>query len=177
MVEAEQDKLQNDEGMNDPTVFEKDSEIAMNDFEFNFSVKNPQDNGGHITYDTRGRDRQGPWEAKRRYNDFFELHEMLTKRFPGIPIPIVPPKKAIGNKDLTFIQDRTFYLQRFLRKLARFDFIIESQEFLAFSRPTVGLTVEKALQRLMPMSTMQIFDRITAITDIHVDGIDFYQKE
>ena len=169
--------MQNDEGMTDPTVFEKDSEIAMNDFEFNFSVKNPQDNGGHITYDTRGKDRQGNWEAKRRYNDFFELHEMLTKRFPGIPIPIVPPKKAIGNKDLTFIQDRTFYLQRFLRKLARFDFIIESQEFLAFSRPTMGFTVEKAMQRLMPMSTIQLFDRISAITDINIESMDFYLKE
>jgi hypothetical protein len=89
--------------MNDPSVFAKDSEVSMNDFEFEFFVKNPQDNGGHITYDTRGKDRQGVWECKRRYNEFFLLHELLSKRFPGIPIPILPPKKAIGNKDLTFV--------------------------------------------------------------------------
>lgn len=130
MVETSNEaQLANDEEMNDPSVFAKDSEVSMNDFEFEFFVKNPQDNGGHITYDTRGKDRQGVWECKRRYNEFFLLHELLSKRFPGIPIPILPPKKAIGNKDLTFVQDRTFYLQRFLRKLARFDFIIESLEF------------------------------------------------
>lgn len=149
----------------------------MNDFEFKFSVKNPQDNGGHITYDTRGEDRQGPFEVKRRYNDFYTLHEVLSKRFPGIPIPIVPPKKAIGNKDLTFVQDRTFYLQRFLRKLARFDFIIESQEFQSFARPANGMKVETALARLMPMSTMQLHDRIKAITDTDVEGTEMLVRD
>lgn len=89
--------------MNDPTVYEKESEVAMNDYEQEFSVRNPQDNGGHITYDVRGKDRQGVWEIKRRYSDFYALWEVLTKRFLGIPIPMPPPKKAIGNKDLTFV--------------------------------------------------------------------------
>ena len=75
----------------------------FSNYEFEFYVRNPQDNGGHIAYDTKGKDRQGSWEGKRRYNDFYNLWETLCKRFPGIPIPIVPPKKAIGNKDLTFI--------------------------------------------------------------------------
>lgn len=101
----------------------------------------------------------------------------MSKRFPGIPIPIPPPKKAIGNKDLTFVQDRTFYLQRFLRKLARFDFIIESPEFQAFARPITGLTVERGIQRLLPMSTAQLYDRIKAITDIEIESMDFYTKE
>ena len=89
--------------MNDPTVYEKENEVIVNDYEMMFSVKNPQDNGGHITYDTRGKDRQGDFDCKRRYSDFYLLWEVLTKRFPGIPIPIPPPKKAIGNKDLTFV--------------------------------------------------------------------------
>jgi hypothetical protein len=42
MVESYNEaQLANDEEMNDPTVFAKDSEIAMNDFEFEFYVKNP----------------------------------------------------------------------------------------------------------------------------------------
>jgi sorting nexin-1/2 len=101
----------------------------------------------------------------------------LSKRFPGIPIPIVPPKKAIGNKDLTFVQDRTFYLQRFLRKLARFDFIIESQEFQAFARPANGMKVETALTRLMPMTTAQLHDRIKAITDCDVESVDTLERD
>lgn len=96
--------------VNDPSVYEKDNEVSMNDAEFNYSVKNPHDNGGHIVYDVRGKDRQGPWEGNRRYNEFFLLHEIIQKRFPGIPIPCIPPKQAIGNKDNTFLQDRTFYL-------------------------------------------------------------------
>lgn len=89
--------------MNDPSVYEKESEVQMNDYEMEFSVKNPQDNGGHISYDVRGKDRQGVWEGKRRYSDFYTLWEVLCRRFPGVPIPQPPPKKAIGNKDLTFV--------------------------------------------------------------------------
>lgn len=73
--------------ISDPTVYQKESEVNMNDYEFEFSVKNPTDNGGFITYDVRGRDRQGVWEAKRRYNEFYLLWELLCRRFPGVPIP------------------------------------------------------------------------------------------
>jgi len=124
----------------------------------------------------RGKDRQGVWEGKRRYNEFFLLHEVLCRRFPGVPVPQVPPKKAIGNKDVTFIQDRTFYLQRFLRKCARFDFMMESPEFQAFSRPQAG-GVEKSLNRLPPMSTIQLYDRIAAITDLQMETLDLYVRE
>jgi sorting nexin-1/2 len=164
------------EVISDPTVFDRENEVSMNDAEFNYSVKNPQDNGGHIAYEVRGKDRQGSWECKRRFNEFFLLHEILQKRFPGIPIPIIPPKKAVGNKDNTFLQDRTFYLQRFLRKLSRFDFIIDSQEFQLFARPN-GLNVEKALAKLMPMSTMQTYDRVKAVTNTEDDKYDLMQKE
>ena len=148
----------------------------MYDSEANYSVKNPHDNGGHIAYDVRGKDRQGAWEAKRRYNEFFLLHDILQKRFPGIPIPCIPPKQAFGNKDNTFVQDRTFYLQRFLRKLTRFDFIIESQEFQLFARPN-GLNVEKALAKLMPMSTMQTYERVKAVTNTDDQKFDLMQRE
>lgn len=110
-------------------VFDKETDVLMNDLEYDFSVSNPQDMGGSIFYEVKGKDRQGPWEGKRRYNEFFVLQETLTRRFPGVPLPCLPEKKAIGNKDILFLQDRTFYLQRYLRKIARFDFILESQEF------------------------------------------------
>jgi sorting nexin-1/2 len=60
----------------------------------------------------------------------------LEQRWPGIPIPQLPPKKAIGNKDVKFINERRFYLERFLKKMAAFPFLINSKEFLIFSRPT-----------------------------------------
>lgn len=45
----------------------------MNDIEYDFSVANPQDVGGNIHYEVKGRDKQGVWEGKRRYNEFFIL--------------------------------------------------------------------------------------------------------
>lgn len=77
----------------------------------------------------KGHDLQGEWECKRRYNEFFLLQDVLQRRWPGIVLPKVPPKKAMGNKDIVFLQERRFYLERFMRKMARHDFIVNSQEF------------------------------------------------
>ena len=82
----------------------------MNDVEFEFNVSNPQDNGSFIEYMTKGKDKQGVWEGKRRFSDFWSLYEALMKRWPGCPIPFMPEKKMIGAKDISFLQDRTFYL-------------------------------------------------------------------
>ena len=54
------------------------------------------------------------------------LHQKLEKRWPGIPIPQLPPKKAVGNKDIKFINERRFYLERFLKKMAQFTFMLNS---------------------------------------------------
>ena len=150
--------------------------VLVNDIEFQYSVRNPQDQGGHIVYDTRGKDSQGEWEGKRRYNEFFILHEALTRRWPGVPIPAIPPKKAVGNKDMTFVQDRTFYLQRFMRKIARFEFIIESQEFLLFSRPQ-GMKVEQAIGKLMPLSTIARYERVKQATNTDETQYDLMQQQ
>jgi len=93
--------------------------------------------GGHYVYTTKGVDDKGPWEGTRRYSDFYALHYKLTERWPGFYIPSIPPKKAIvshfiylkGNKADKFIQDRRYYLEKFLRGLARYPFILKSEEF------------------------------------------------
>ena len=36
---------------------------------------------------------------------------------------------------MKFIIERRYYLERFLRKCAKYDFLINSEEFLIFSRP------------------------------------------
>ena len=80
-------------------------------------------------YECKGVDSLGEWEGLRRYNDFFNLRETLLRRWPAIPLPMIPPKKAVGNKDLVFIQERRYYLERFLRKLSKQEYIIEGEEF------------------------------------------------
>ena len=69
----------------------------------------------------------------------------------------------MGNKDLVFLQERRFYLERFLRKLSRYDFIINSQEFQIFARPQ-GLDVEKSLNKLPKLSNSQLYDRLKEAT-------------
>ena len=122
----------------DPNVFaasDQKDDLFTEESAFFFSVRDPQDFHGHIVYNVKGRDLQGEWECKRRYNEFFLLQEALQKRWPGIVLPQCPPKKAMGNKDTVFLQERRFYLERFLRKIARHDFIVNSQEFQLFARP------------------------------------------
>jgi len=81
------------------------------------------------------------FEGQRRYNEFYLLHETLIKRWPAIPIPSIPPKKNFGNKDIIFIQQRRYYLERFFRCISKFDFIVNSVEFKAFSRPN-GMKID-----------------------------------
>ena len=64
-----------------------------------------------------------------------------------------------------FLQERRFYLERFLRKLARYDFIINSQEFQLFARPQ-GLDVEKSLNKLPKLSNSQLYDRLKEATGL-----------
>lgn len=176
MVEQSNEAADAEEVEVAPEAFEQNSGLLMNDIEYDFSVKNPQDFGGHIVYDVKGKDKQGPWEGKRRYSEFFELYSALVKRWPGVPIPGIPPKKAIGNKDLTFVQDRTYYLQRFMRKTARFTFIIESPEFLLFSRPQ-GMKIDAAIGKLMPLSTMAKYERIKEHCRVDDQHFDVVQRE
>ena len=144
-----------------------DSDILVSEEERQFCVFNPQDNGSYVLYDVRGADSSGVWEGKRRYNEFFTLRETLVQRFIAIPIPFLPEKKIFGNKDINFLQDRTFYLQRFLQKLTRYPYILESPEFLTFSRPKNDLGIEKTLKNLTAMTTMQKYKRLRDVT--HVD--------
>jgi hypothetical protein len=90
----------------DPNVYaaqDKKNDLFTDETVVNFSVRDPQDFGGHIVYVVKGVDLQGEWECKRRYNEFYILHDALTKRWPGIVLPLVPPKKAMGNKDVVFL--------------------------------------------------------------------------
>ena len=58
---------------------------------------------------------------------------------------------SIGNKDLKFINERRFYLERFLKKLSQFPFLINSWEFQCFARPSGD--IEKNLNAIPKLST------------------------
>ena len=90
-------------------------------------------------------------------------------------LPQVPPKKSMGNKEQVFIQERRFYLERYLRKLAKYDFIINSQEFQLFCRPN-GLDVEKTLSKMPKLSVSQLYERIKEAVEIDETEVDEMTK-
>ncbi|XP_068610992.1 sorting nexin-29 [Brachionichthys hirsutus] len=55
------------------------------------------------------------WNVYRRYTEFRQLHNHLRAQFPQADTFNFPPKKAIGNKDAKFVEERRKQLQGYLR--------------------------------------------------------------
>jgi hypothetical protein len=49
----------------------------------------------------------------------------------------VPPKKAIGNKDIEFIVERRYFLERFFIQISSIDYLKNSLEMKIFIRPEI----------------------------------------
>ncbi|CAO2641794.1 Sorting nexin-29 [Lemmus lemmus] len=57
------------------------------------------------------------WNVYRRYTEFRALHHQLQSTFPQVRAYNFPPKKAIGNKDAKFVEERRKQLQSYLRSV------------------------------------------------------------
>jgi len=99
-------------------------------------VEDPKLLDGKIYYTVKAFDKVGQYTCEKRYNDFFLLHEWLVQRYEGLYIPDIPPKRAMGNKDNKFIEERRFLLQEFLVNLSKHSYLWKSDEFTAWSRTT-----------------------------------------
>lgn len=86
-------------------------------------------NGKYVVYKVSGLDIKGHFEGNRRYNEFFLLRQVIGANWPGVYIPSTPSKKLVGNKDVRFIIERRFYLERFILQLSQIPYLIESHEF------------------------------------------------
>ena len=71
-------------------------------------------NGKYVVYKVTGTDSSGSFEGNRRYNEFFLLRQVIVANWPGIYIPSTPSKKLVGNKDVRFIIERRYFLERFI---------------------------------------------------------------
>ncbi|XP_073811154.1 nischarin [Musca autumnalis] len=82
--------------------------------------------------------RVGPieWIVTRRYKDFDNLNEKLVEEI-SISKKLLPPKKIVGNKNPTFLEQRRTLLEKYLKELLVF-FRIQLPrvlaEFLEFNR-------------------------------------------
>lgn len=86
-------------------------------------------NGKYVVYKVMGADTNGPFEGNRRYNEFFLLRQVIVANWPGIYIPSTPSKKLVGNKDVRFIIERRYFLERFILQLSQIGILVESNEF------------------------------------------------
>uniref|UniRef100_A0A8D3CWZ7 Sorting nexin 29 n=1 Tax=Scophthalmus maximus TaxID=52904 RepID=A0A8D3CWZ7_SCOMX len=89
------------------------------------------------------------WNVYRRYTEFRELHSHLRTQFPQVEAFNFPPKKAIGNKDAKFVEERRKQLQGYLRTVMN-KLIQTLPEFTA--RPS-----KETLLSLLPFSNFSWF--------------------
>uniref|UniRef100_I3N3Y8 Sorting nexin 29 n=1 Tax=Ictidomys tridecemlineatus TaxID=43179 RepID=I3N3Y8_ICTTR len=73
-------------------------------------------NAFHV-YQVYIRIKDDEWNVYRRYTEFRSLHHKLQSRFPQVRAYSFPPKKAIGNKDAKFVEERRKQLQSYLRSV------------------------------------------------------------
>ncbi|XP_075755466.1 sorting nexin-29 isoform X1 [Pelodiscus sinensis] len=57
------------------------------------------------------------WNVYRRYAEFRSLHHKLQNKYHQVRTFNFPPKKAIGNKDAKFVEERRKQLQNYLRNV------------------------------------------------------------
>jgi len=53
----------------------------------------------HTVYNIKGSDRLGSFDVFRRYTDFYELREVLIKKWPGCYVPPIPEKMLASGND------------------------------------------------------------------------------
>ena len=96
----------------------------------------------YVLYSIRGSDKDGSFEIYRRFSDFATLRKVLVKRWPGVYVPPIPEKKAVGNMDAKFIEERRSLLEKFCVKVAELPHLFYSDEFKLFIR-SVNVDLEK----------------------------------
>jgi len=71
----------------------------------------------YTTYQVNGVLNGSSFTSRKRYSDFLWLRTALCKCLPGMFLPELPGKHAIGRFDAEFLEERRQGLQQFLRRL------------------------------------------------------------
>lgn len=129
--------------------------------------------GGHTEYKLKGSDSEGEIGINRRYKEFYQLRLVLTKNFPGVYIPAIPPKVKIGKMEENVVQERCYLFNRFMKDVSEIPFLWESTEVKMFLRP--NMSVSKALSLIPAPTVDQTYERLLEITKINPDVVDDVQ--
>lgn len=66
--------------------------------------------------------------------DFYSLRETFQKRLPGLFIPSLPPKTVFSPSESSKIEERSFHLEQFMKKVHKLFYLKESDELAIFAR-------------------------------------------
>ncbi|CAD8137699.1 unnamed protein product [Paramecium octaurelia] len=111
----------------------------------------------YIVYTVKGMDKNGQFDVQRRFSDFKTIRSFLLTKWPGCYIPPVPPRKAFGNMEQQFIDERRLMLEDFLKKIATLKYLWYSEEFQIFLK-TPG-EIEKALLSIPKITNEEIINK------------------
>ena len=80
-----------------------------------------------------------PETLSRRYRDFDSLRKKMVEQWPGIFVPKLPNKKKVGNKGKKISLIRVEMLNRFLKKISKIKYLMESEEMSLFLQNTSNI--------------------------------------
>ena len=122
-----------------------------------FTVTNPVKISGHIKYTVTGIDDEGEFSEVRRFREFHALGQVLRTRWPGCYIPSIPEKKMMNQNTDQYVEERRLLLERFMKEIAKYDYIIYSKEFKVFCRGKGE--IDKVLFALPKQTPMQVLEK------------------
>lgn len=151
--------------INEIKQFKVDDDILLKDGEAEpedprvqqFTVTNPVKVAGHVKYSVTGVDEGGEFTEVRRYREFHALGQVLRTRWPGCYIPSIPEKKLVKNNDENFVEERRSLLERFMKEIAKYDYIVFSKEFKVFARGKGE--IDRVLLSLPKQTAMQVLEK------------------
>ncbi|KAI8342563.1 Vps5 C terminal like-domain-containing protein, partial [Chlamydoabsidia padenii] len=125
---------------------------------FEVSVEDPQKVGdainAHIVYKVKTKTdspafRSSEFVVARRYRDFLWLYNQLTNGNPGVIVPPVPEKHALGRFQEEFVESRRIALERCLRKTVAHPMLYGDPDLKVFLE-SESFNVEKRQKRAEP---------------------------
>ena len=135
----------------------EEEEVEESEISKKFTVINPVKSSGTIKYTVTGVDEDGSFIEVRRFREFYALYLALQTRWPGCYIPSLPEKKMVGKDDEKFIEERRILLERFMKDIAKHEYIQKSSEFKVFTRSKGE--VDKFLEKMQKQTPMELLTK------------------
>ncbi|KAL0080827.1 Vps5 C terminal like-domain-containing protein [Phycomyces blakesleeanus] len=134
---------------------------------FEVTVEDPQKVGdainAHIVYKVKTKTNSPVFRSPecvvaRRYRDFLWLYNQLTLGNPGVVVPPVPEKHALGRFQDEFVESRRIALERCLRKVVSHPMLYGDPDLKVFLE-SESFNIEKRQKRAEPETPKLSFMR------------------